>query len=329
MQKRINFINRKRLAQYHSIEGVFQSLQQQLEQDHACSWTELKYSGAFPWVVLKNLRAVKRQKKTIYHITGDVHYMAVALRSTAILTIHDVGSAFKGALLKRFYIRLFWFWLPAVFVKHITVISEFTEGELAGIIPFAKHKIKVIPNPVSALFTPTPLRFNNQCPELLFFGTKPNKNLARVVEAVRGLECKLHIIGSLSPQQLALLKRYEINYRNSVNLRQEDLVKAYRTCDLLCFPSTYEGFGMPIVEAQAAGPPVLTSNVGAMKEVAGDTACLVNPNDIDSIRAGLEQIMTDAGYRAALIAKGYENVKRFSLERITRQYSNLYHDMKL
>ena len=84
---------------------------------------------------------------------------------------------------------------------------------------------------------------------------------------------------------------------------------------------------MPIIEAQATGRPVLTSNLGAMKEVAGDAACLVDPFDTDAIRAGLERIMADDSYRAQLIAAGFENVKRFTQERIAAQYAELYHDM--
>jgi glycosyltransferase involved in cell wall biosynthesis len=84
---------------------------------------------------------------------------------------------------------------------------------------------------------------------------------------------------------------------------------------------------MPILEAQATGRPVVTSNILSMPWVAGEAACLVDPFDTASIRGGLTRVMGDPSYRAALVALGFENVKRFSAEEIARQYLELYLDV--
>jgi glycosyltransferase involved in cell wall biosynthesis len=98
-------------------------------------------------------------------------------------------------------------------------------------------------------------------------------------------------------------------------------------CDLLVFASTFEGFGLPIVEAQATGRPVVTSNIMSMPEVAGDAACLVDPFNVSSIREGVLKVINDSDYRNALVKAGFENVKRFQPEQIARQYAELYHEL--
>ena len=82
-------------------------------------------------------------------------------------------------------------------------------------------------------------------------------------------------------------------YVNYTNLSQEAIIQQYIDCDMLSFVSTYEGFGMPIIEAQAIGRPVITSNIGAMKEVALDTACLVDPYDVESIKNGIQKLIRE------------------------------------
>ena len=94
--------------------------------------------------------------------------------------------------------------------------------------------------------------------------------------------------------------------------------------DLLVFVSTYEGFGLPILEAQATGRPVITSNVLSMPEVAGDSACLVDPFDVSSIRKGILKVINDPAYREKLIKRGFENVKRFQPDKIAEQYADIY-----
>lgn len=104
-------------------------------------------------------------------------------------------------------------------------------------------------------------------------------------------------------------------------------MQAYQECDLLCFVSTIEGFGLPILEARAVGRPVLTSNLSAMPEVAGDAACFTNPFDINAIRQSILLVISDVAYRNKLIEKGYENVKRFSLEKTVTGYAQVYSDL--
>lgn len=324
----IIFIYRKSKLGFHSIESLFNNIQTYVSVELTTKQVFMPHQGASPIVLLKNLLSWINEDNAVYHITGDVHYMALAMKKNVILTIHDIQSAVSGNLIKRIYIKMFWFWLPALFVKHITVISEFTKRELEKVIPIFKNKITVIPNPVSSSFKYSEYEFNKKQPVILCVGTKANKNLERVIEAIKHIECKLVIIGILTDRQLELLKIYKIHYLNVYNLTQDELVKVYEDSDLLCFPSTYEGFGMPIIEAQAVGRPVITSNLGAMLEVAGDSACLVDPYDINDITKAIEKLINEDTYRNSIIKKGLKNTLRFQLSIVGRQYISLYNNAK-
>jgi glycosyltransferase involved in cell wall biosynthesis len=177
---------------------------------------------------------------------------------------------------------------------------------------------------VSEEFKHVPKSFNVENPRILQIGTRVNKNLERVVEALEGIKCELSIIGRLSSRQCELLIEKNLKYSNSFDLTREQLVQHYQNCDVVVFASTYEGFGLPIVEANAVGRPVVTSNLWSMPEIAGDAACLVDPFEVESIRAGVRRVLEDETYRNALVRTGLENAKRFQVKTIAEQYANLY-----
>jgi len=327
MKETIVYIFRNSNPKYKSIEGVFHNLSKLIGLHLDTSVIELKYAGGSVRNMWFNLTSFKRKDDEIYHITGDVQYMGIVTGKRSVLTVHDVQSIVKGSFLKKLYMKLFWFWLPAMFVKRITVISEFTRTELENILPFFQYKIRTVYNPVNEVFKYTDYQFNQNKPRILLLGTKPNKNLERTFESLKGIHCELTIIGQLTEHQLQLIETLELDVTEAYNLSLKEVVAQYQSCDLLCFASTYEGFGMPIIEAQAMGRPVLTSNLGAMKEVSKDTAYLVDPYDISSIRTGIETLLADADLRQALIQKGLQNVTRFSAEAIAKNYMAIYREL--
>jgi glycosyltransferase involved in cell wall biosynthesis len=121
-----------------------------------------------------------------------------------------------------------------------------------------------------------------------------------------------------------MLRKYNIEYEYNWGVSDADMIVKYEKADIITLASTYEGFGMPILEAQAIGRPVVTSDAFSMPEVAGNAAALVDPLDIASIRSAFEKIISDAAYRNGLVAAGFENVKRFNPDKIANMYFDLY-----
>ena len=135
------------------------------------------------------------------------------------------------------------------------------------------------------------------------------------------------IIGKLEPEQINLLKYSLIKYDNYFNLPYNYIIEQYKNADMLSFISTYEGFGLPILEAQSIGRPVITANISSMPEVAGEGALFANPYNIDSIRKGILNIINNAALREDLIRKGQINIARFQPKNIAEQYAQLYREI--
>jgi len=229
--------------------------------------------------------------------------------------------------LQKVLLDWIWFRLPAKSAQMITTISESSKKDILKYVDVPDEKIRVIPVAVSSHFKWSPKDFNTSCPCILQVGTKENKNIGRLIAALSGLSCKLHIIGPLTDSLRAQLDASMISYESWSNLSLDEVVRKYQQCDLLTFCSTYEGFGMPIVEANVVGRPVVTSNISSMPEVAGHAACLVDPFNSASIRAGIKKVIEQPDYRNRLIENGQANATRFDPNIIANQYLELYEEL--
>jgi glycosyltransferase involved in cell wall biosynthesis len=226
--------------------------------------------------------------------------------------------------MRRFLLWLLWYWLPLQRVEHVTVVSEYTRQALARWMRDERPGVSVIPPPLAPEFGPHPAPPRGQRLRLLHVGTSENTNLPRVIEACAGLPVTLDIVGRLDRACAARLRELGVVYEDRSELGDAELLEAYRRCDALIFASTYEGFGMPIIEAQAVGRPVITSRAWSMPEASGGAACLVDPLDVADIRRGIQRLIDDPEYAATLVRFGHENATRYAPERIAAAYAELY-----
>jgi glycosyltransferase involved in cell wall biosynthesis len=319
---------RKKNARFFSIENVFGRINRAWPSAEKPEELNLPHSGIAFSNLLFLLKNCKPRKNTIFHVTGDAHYAVLALpRNSTILTIHDSVFFEQHKGLKLWLLKKILLDIPVWHCRYITTISEKSKQEIMENTACDPLKIKVIPNPVSPAIYFQPKEFNQESPVLLFIGVKPNKNLERVCEAIQNITCKLQIIGKLFENQELILKEFGIQYEAVNGISEEEVATKYAEADIILFPSIYEGFGLPVIEGFKAGRVVVTSNIRPMIDIAEDAACLVDPLDVHSIRAGVLKTIHDKPYREQLITRGFEVVKKYQPETIALQYYQLYQEV--
>lgn len=318
---------RKKRSGANSIEEIFYSLQRYM--DNNVKLIELPYSGASPINIIKNIIFAKKHKGDVNHISGEVHYIAIGTGKKTLITIHDVKSITKGNFLKKQIKMLIWFKIPIIIANKISVISNFTKKELIEDFPSANGKVKVIYNPI---IIPDIGKINRTIQNydkdiILHIGTKPNKNLENVIKSIYKLPVKLIIVGKITEEQYKLLSEYSIDYKNYINIQYNKIIELYHLAKLVTFPSFYEGFGMPIIEANLAEVPIIVSDLEVFHEIANDAAYFVNPYSIDSIRTAIITLISNTQIRDKLIHNGKQNVKRFLPQSIADEYIKTYQEI--
>ena len=134
----VNIFFRSSRPGANSIEELFGTVIKSFPKTIHCQRLEIPFANASPGSIMQNLRFSRKNRADLNHITGDVHYLALALGRHTILTIHDSYSVLKGPYLKKLILKLLWFWLPAMIVERITTISEKSKMEIETIVPFLR-----------------------------------------------------------------------------------------------------------------------------------------------------------------------------------------------
>jgi len=231
--------------------------------------------------------------------------------------------------------------LSAQRARRLIAVSAHTAAETTRLLGVEPLRIDVVYHGVDPAFHPLPaeevtaFRQRQGLPErfVLFVGTlEPRKNLVRLVEAfarVRDGQTRLVLVGGKGWLYEDLFARIE-----ALNLSEEVIFAGYVPGDMLpwwynaamalVYPSLYEGFGFPVIEAQACGTPVLTSNVSALPEAAGDAAVMVDPYDVEVLAAGLHRLLTDLSLRQALRERGLAHAQKFSWSRTAQETARIY-----
>lgn len=211
----------------------------------------------------------------------------------------------------------------------IVCISENTRNDMFHYLPMSKRKnVHIIYNGVSEEYKIEPDHKDDRFKDyLLFVGARSGyKNFEFMIEAVANTRYKVLICGKpLSETETSYLDRKIGKERYIVrsNIPNSELNRIYNSVLCLIYPSSYEGFGIPVVEAQKAGCPVIAFNASSIPEIIGDTPLLIDKLDASDLLRKIE-LTKDASVRAEIIESGIENSKRFSWRKMYEQYSQLY-----
>ena len=315
-------------AMGYSIGKVFAPIERFMKnyaEVDSCNMPSFGYSMKSLWQNIMMVRKVVTSKAyDVIHITGQEHYLIPFLpKNRLVVTIHDLGFAqHSHGILGKIKHLLFVDTLKKA--TNLTCISEKTRTEVAKICGIEEGKIKVINNGVNPNFKYYPKDLNRNNPVILQIGLMNNKNIERSLVALRGVKCHLRIVAPNKDIDKTIFEKSGIDVSFASDLSDSEIIEEYVKCDIVNLPSLYEGFGMPIIEGQATGRVVVTSNISPMKEIAGDGAVLVNPEDTSSMHEGyIEAINNSQKY----IQRGLENVKRFDISIIVKQYLALYQNI--
>jgi glycosyltransferase involved in cell wall biosynthesis len=283
---------------------------------------------------LAALTLLARQEQV--DVVHAIYFAPPATGRRSVVTIHDIsfekypeffsrGALVRDKLLIRASVRS---------ATRVITVSETSKRDIVETYDVSPDRVVAIPNGVSPLYNaaPTWRAFEGDRPfRILAVGSlEPRKNLTRLVDAVASLtselRVELRVVGPDGYKAELIRQRLGGVAEATVSgwLAEDELAEEYRRADVFAYPSLYEGFGLPILEAMASGTPVVASNRGAIPEVAGDAAILVDPLDVDALSGALRQVALEQSVARRLRERGLERAKQFTWERSASAHAEVY-----
>jgi len=295
--------------------------------------------------------ALRREGAELFHAP---HYVLPPLTPCrSVVTIHDCihlrFPQYLPSTLGYAYARG-QMWTATHRAARVITVSEASKRDILHYFHIPESRIEVIYNAIDDRFWQEPPadevarvreRYRLTDPFVLYTGNiKPHKNLERLIEAFHLLRqnspnlsnVQLLIIGD-EISKYATLRRAVHRHKLHKHVRffgfvpDQTLAALYRLADVFVFPSLYEGFGLPPLEAMASGTPVITSNVSSLPEVVGDAAIMIDPHDPKAIAEAMHRVLTDPGLRADLRARGLARAREFSWERSIKRVREIYDEV--
>lgn len=297
----------------------------------------------YPLIVIR-----KRRRKSIFHIAKqeEAYLLNYFKPKNVVVTCHDLLTfAHKPSkIINKIILSLCVKGLRKA--DRIITISEYSKKDIIKYLNYPKERIDVIYNGIdhkkfNVLKKSRDVLRKYGIPEknklLLFVGTEePRKNLHRIIKAIKKIKKKKSNVMLLkvgipqNPSRREELKIYinklgiEDNVKFLDYVSENDLIKIYNSVDLLVFPSLYEGFGFPALEAMACGCPVITSNTTSLPEVVGDAAIKINPLKVNELTESVLRVLTNNNLRKSLIKEGIKQAKKFSWSKNSKETLRVY-----
>lgn len=294
------------------------------------------------WRNQRIVHDLKKDKVDIFHgLSGEIPIGLAKAHIKSIVTIHDLIFLRHPELyhpIDR--------WIYKKKFKHacetsdrIVAISQCTKNDIVDLLHVPEEKIDVVYQGCHESFKSikteeqkAELRSKLKLPQdfLLNVGTiEPRKNILPVVKAIKDLDIPLVIVGKptrYSQEVIAYIRQNKMENRIFFfqGLAMEELAVLYASATVFIYPSIYEGFGIPIIEALYSGTPVITSNMGVFPEAGGPTSCYIDPTNISEIKHAIISLLSDSSKRDGMIEKGLEFVQKFNDDNLAAQWKKQY-----
>lgn len=292
----------------------------------------------------KNL---KSQTLDLVHDPRGIGLLSFDMPFKKVITIHDLSSLFYPS------INIRGMWAHKLLgkktiknVDRVITVSASTKSDVMKYLKAPEEKIKVVYNGKDESFklldqneiSEFKRRYNLAFPFILYVGVlQPRKNIPTLIKAYYKLKQhktkhKLVITGGKGWQYKEIFETVKkLNLQKDViftgHIIDEDIPRLYNAADLFVFPSIYEGFGIPPLEAMACGIPVIASNASSLPEVVGDAGIMADPYDVDGLADAMHKVLTNGRLREDMIKKGLEQAKMFSWEKCARETLKVYEEL--